>query len=178
MTWPRAIELETERFSLEPLAVHHAVEMTTVLAPLSLYEYTGGEPPTVDSLRERYGRQSAGHSPADDAGWLNWIVRTTDTRGAIGYVQATLTHEEDELVADLAWLITPDAQRTGAASEAAAAMVTWLNTQEVRRLRAFIRPNHRASSRVAENLGLRPTEAMHDGERVWEASRGGAPANN
>ncbi|WP_062208906.1 GNAT family N-acetyltransferase [Demequina oxidasica] len=178
MTWPQASALSTERFELEPLAVHHAEEMAVVLAPLSLYDYTGGEPPTVNTLRERYERQCAGHSPTNDAGWLNWIVRAAGSRDAIGYVQATLTRADGEVTADLAWLVAPHAQRAGAATEAAAAMVTWLRAQNVRRLRAAIRPDHRSSARVAANLGLRPTGLIRDGECVWEASDHVIPARN
>lgn len=142
--------------------------MVAVLAPPALYAVTGGEPPTITGLRERYARQAVGHSPDGDAGWLNWIIRRTATGAAIGYVQATVTVTEDEPVADLAWLITPAEQGRGAAVESALAVLGWLPGHGVRVVRALIRPGHSASERVAERLGLTPTPVIVDGERVWE----------
>ncbi|MGL5910744.1 MAG: hypothetical protein ACRCZP_12125, partial [Phycicoccus sp.] len=53
--------------SLEPLHIDHAVEMVDVLADPALSEAIGGEPPTVDALRERYARQLRGpEDPADE----------------------------------------------------------------------------------------------------------------
>ena len=44
MLWPQADALESDRLSLEPLAVRHAGEMVTALAPRGLYLFTGGTP--------------------------------------------------------------------------------------------------------------------------------------
>ena len=46
--------IDTERIRLCPLEVSDAGEMASVLADASLYEFTGGEPPTVAELEERY----------------------------------------------------------------------------------------------------------------------------
>jgi len=175
MTWPTAPTLHTARFVLEPLAVQHAEQMVDVLAAQDLYLFTGGEPPTLDGLRAQYSRQSAGHSPANDAGWLNWIVRASDPGTAIGYIQATLTLEDGALIASMAWLITPAAQGVGAAAEAALAATTWLQTQHVADFRALIHPDHVASEHVARHLGLQPTPRTVDGETVWQTV-GGTPA--
>jgi hypothetical protein len=64
--------------------------MVAVLGDPALYEFTGGEPPTLDELRERYERQAVGRSPDRSEEWLNWIVRITDDGHAIGFVQATI----------------------------------------------------------------------------------------
>jgi hypothetical protein len=42
--------IRTERLVLCPLRVSDADEMATVLADDSLYEFTGGEPPSVSQL--------------------------------------------------------------------------------------------------------------------------------
>ena len=160
--------LGTTRLALEPLAPGHASEMVTVLAPPELYAVTGGEPPTAQELRARYERQSRGRSPTGDAGWLNWVLRTRADARAVGTVQATVTRRDPGLVADLAWLVTPSAQRRGLAVEATGAVLEWLHGQEVRVVRAMIAPGHEASARVARQLGLSPTPAVVDGEVVWE----------
>ncbi len=167
--WPAAELLDTTRFLLEPLFEDHADEMVDVLAFRDLYHFTGGEPPTPEVLRVRYARQSTGSSPDGKAGWLNWIIRTKTSGQPIGFVQATLTGGGDQLVADLAWLITPPAQGSGAAVESSAAVLAWLKGRRVRSVQALIRPDHSASAGVAQRLGLSPTSVRIDGEVLWEA---------
>lgn len=167
MTWPRANRLGTHRLVLEPLQPEHADEMVTALAAPELYAFTGGEAPTPAALRAQYERQSVGHSPTNDAGWLNWIIRVRATRSVAGYVQATLTREEGALTAQVAWLVTPASQHAGVASEAATAMLTQLSAEQVHTVRALIHPDHEASNRVAARLGLVRTTAAVDDETIW-----------
>ena len=152
-----------------PLGVEHASEMLTALAPPDLYRFTGGEPPTLEELEERYRRQVGGQSEDGSAGWLNWIIRPAEGRQAIGFVQATLARDGAELVADLAWLVTASEQGRGLAGEAASAVVAWLTSMGVERLQAYVHPGHTASARVAQRLGLAPTSTLVDGEILWEA---------
>ena len=49
--------------TLEPLRVDHASEMVEVLGDPALYEFTGGESPTLDELTARYAHQIGGASP-------------------------------------------------------------------------------------------------------------------
>ena len=49
---------------LRPLRVDDAAEMAEVLADPSLYEFTGGEPPSVADLERRYAVQTRGRSAA------------------------------------------------------------------------------------------------------------------
>lgn len=168
MDWPIAKPLATSRLLLEPLAADHAREMVGILAPPELYEHTGDAPPSAQELSRRYTVQSVGHSPAGDAGWLNWIIRVVDTTNAVGYVQATVTLADEGIVADVAWLITPSAQGRGIASEAARAMLDWLRGQEVDVVRALIHPENHPSERVARRLGLSRSGSFEDGEAVWQ----------
>ncbi|MEM9042265.1 MAG: GNAT family N-acetyltransferase [Actinomycetota bacterium] len=153
----------TSRLLLEPLRVEHAEEMVAVLADDSLYEFTGGSAPTIEQLTARYRRQVAG-SDRDDESWLNWIVRRIDTSQAAGFVQATVVGD----AADVAWLVATTQQRQGVAREAAGMMLTWLASHGVSRCRAHIAPDHVASARVAEVLGLTRSGDTDDaGEEVW-----------
>jgi RimJ/RimL family protein N-acetyltransferase len=170
MSWPRAVALRTDRLSLEPLVVEHASEMVAALAPRDLYRFTGGEPPTLEELEERYRRQSRGQSEDGRAGWSNWIIRSARGGPAVGFVQATLIREDAGLVADLAWLITTSEQGRGLAGEAASAVVTWLTSMGVGCLQASVHPDHTASARTARRLGLVPTTTLVDGEILWEAA--------
>lgn len=168
-SWPRAVPLLSARLALEPLAVGHASEMATALSPPELYRFTGGEPPTREALSARYDRQAQGQSEDGSAGWSNWIIRPADGGPAIGFVQATLRREDAGLTADVAWLVTPSEQGRGIAVEASSAVVAWLQSIGVGRIRAFIHPDHTASERVARRIRLAPTTALVDGEVLWEA---------
>lgn len=167
MRWPAATRCTTDRLDLEPVTIAHADEMASVLASPELYAFTGGEPPSAERLRTRYAAQARGESPDGSAGWLTWIVRDRGTGRAVGFAQATLTTVDEATVADLAWVVTPDAQGRGIASEAAAALVAWLRRRDVRAFVAWIHPDHAASAAVAARLGLAPTADVLDGEVRW-----------
>lgn len=164
----------SERVHLEPLAVGHAEQMVDVLADSSLYEFTGGHPPTLEQLQRRYRAQVAGHSPNNSQWWLNWIVVLVASRRPMGYVQATVEYCRDVLTADSAWVISPRYQGRGFASEAVTAMMWWLERAGVTEFFADIHPNHAASEAIAHRQGLRPTDMIIDGEVRWQSSRPGS----
>jgi RimJ/RimL family protein N-acetyltransferase len=166
--WPQAQELTTERLTLEPLRVDHAIEMAPLLDDPALHAYIGGLPATADELRARYERQTAGRSPDGAARWCNWVIRRRDTGAAAGTVQATIAAGDDgAAVAEVAWVVASKHQRLGYAREAAAAMVAWLRDHGVDTIVAHVHPDHEASKAVARALGLRPTATITDGEVRW-----------
>ena len=165
--WPAADVIETARLSLEPLRADHAAEMAPLLDDETLHRYIGGRPATRDELYARYRRQSAGRSQDGQEGWLNWVVRHRASGAAVGFVQATLRRDGEHVIAELAWVIASRYQRQGCAGEAAIGMATWLGRQGVHRLVAHVHPEHQASMRVAERLGLASTNVIVDGEVRW-----------
>lgn len=165
--WPRIQSLTTTRLDLEPLRIEHADAMVSVLGDPSLYRHIGGSPPSAAELRSRYQRQAAGVSPDGNAGWLNWVIRIQQPDRLAGYIQATLTECADGINADLAWVVGAQHQGAGLATEAATAVVGWLRNAGVDALTAHIHPDNRASAKVAERLGLRPTSTRDDGEVRW-----------
>jgi len=174
--WPVAAPAESARLCLEPLTVDHAPEAVTVFADPRLHTWTGGQPASLDELRARYRRQSAGQSPDGRHGWLNWMLRRTSDHRLVGTVQATLTRTTPETVevqryeAELAWVIGPDHQGVGYGREAARAMLQWLRAHGVDEVTAHIRPGHQASIGIARALGLRPTSTLVDGEVRWTST--------
>jgi RimJ/RimL family protein N-acetyltransferase len=166
--WPAAEPIETARLTLEPLRVDHAGEMREVLGDSALYDYTGGKPPSFEELRTRYAMQAVGRSPDGRHGWLNWIARDRDTGAAVGTVQATLTRSGGQLEAEIAWIIGVAYQRRGFATEAAGAMVEWLEAQGAKTIMAHIHPGHTASMGVARRLGMTATDVIEGGETRWE----------
>lgn len=169
MDWPAPEPITTARLLLEPLTVGHAPWMVEVLAEPSLYEYTGGEAPSLKLLEHRYAAQAVGHSDDGSQWWLNWVVITRDLGRPVGYVQATVENDGARLVADIAWVVSPTWQGNGIASEATRAMADWLRSNGVHSLTAHIHPDHQASMKVAQNQGLRATSSKKDGETRWES---------
>ena len=168
-----AVLLRTDRLRLTPLEPGDAAEMVPVLADPALYAFTGGEPPTLEQLDDRYRRQVAGPpvagSPVAEERWHNWIVRLAGPGTAVGFVQATVVGNR----ASVAWLVGTRWHGRGIAREAARAMCAWLRAAGVRRITAHIHPDHDASARVAAACGLEPTgEVDEDGERVWASPAG------
>jgi RimJ/RimL family protein N-acetyltransferase len=157
----------TNRLRLTPLVVGDAVEMIDVLAhPAAIYDFTGGEPATLEELHDRY-RSLVGGSGRDSERWLNWIVRRRGDGAAIGTVQATVMNPDDHPVGFVAWTIGVAWQRQGYATEATIALVEWLVAHDVSSIVAHIHPDHTASANVATRAGLLPTSEMVDGEVVW-----------
>ena len=153
----------TERLKLRPLRLDDADDMVVVLADETLYAVTGGRPPDLNALRERYDRQAVGHSMDGTETWHNWILRRRDDGAAIGFVQATLV----DGTAELAWLVGVASQGRGYATEAVRAVVDQLTADGARTIKAHIAPGHRPSEIVAERVGLAVTDQIDDGERVW-----------
>ena len=156
--------METERLVLRPLRVSDADEMVLVLADPSLYEFTGGEPPTLDTLQQRYRNQATGSGKSGDL-WCIWIIRTKTDERAAGFVQATVTGRS----ANLAWVVGVRDQGNGFATESAAAACEWLAINNaVCHIEAHIHPEHVASLAVAARIGLiRTSELDSDGEEIW-----------
>jgi RimJ/RimL family protein N-acetyltransferase len=165
--WPDAEQIDTPRLTLEPLRIEHAGEMCPVLDDRSLHQYIGGKPLNLGQLRARYVVQVTGHSPDGAQGWLNWIMRHSTEQAVVGTVQATLSHQQGSMSAEIAWIVASPYQRRGYATEAARAIVGWLRQQGVDVFTAHIHPEHEASVRVARRLGLTATDAMVDGETRW-----------
>ena len=140
--------------------------MVGVLADPRLYAFTGGTPPDLATLRDRYERQSRGWSSDGTEQWRNWIVRSRATGEAIGFVQATARGAGT--IAEIAWLIGAAWQGHGFATEAVTALIGWLETAGVREIVAHIHPDHAASAAVAARAGLTPTGDLDtDGEQIW-----------
>jgi RimJ/RimL family protein N-acetyltransferase len=167
--WPRARPIESSHLRLEPLRVEHADVLAVLLDDPALHTFTGGLPASAADLRDRFRRQVVGHSPDGREGWLNWVVRVAESDEPVGTVQATLTLDDEEAVAELAWVTAGPHQRQGYATEAAAALVGWLTEQGVTGLVAHVHPEHLASASVARTLGLHPTDRRVDGEVRWES---------
>lgn len=148
--------------------ISDADEMADVLSARELYEFTGGNPPSVDDLARRYAVQTCGRSADGSQEWLNFIVTQGVDGRAVGYVQATIpTHGG---ASEIAWVIGQEWQGRGYATAAARLLLDELDARGVREVIAHIHPEHEASQRVALRLGLVATDTVVDGEMRWVGS--------
>lgn len=141
--------------------------MVDVLSDPTLYQFIGGGPPTRAELVDRYRAQVAGRSGDGREEWRNWIVRERSGGAATGFVQATITGDDENRIADVAWVIGVGWQGRGYATEAAGGLIAWLEAAGGREIVAHVHPDHAASAAVAERIGLEPTDTFVEGERRW-----------
>lgn len=150
---------------LRPLQVSDAAEMARTLQDPSLYEFTGGEPPTEESLTGQYTVQTRGNSAEGGERWLNRLVVLDSTGEAIGYVQATIPLADDPT--EISWVIGAPWQRQGHASAAASLLLAELARFGVTDVVAHIHPDHEASAAAARRIGMTPTDQVVAGETRW-----------
>ena len=160
------LPLTTSRLKLIPLEEKHADELFIILQDQSLYTFTGGRPPrSLARLRARYRLWESRRSPDGSEVWLNWglRLRTEHEASLIGRLQVGIAGTSSEI----AWVLGTAWQKNGYATEAAQAVVSMLVDSGVTEVRAKIHPDHRASIRLAERLGLSRTSESVEGEVVW-----------
>ena len=168
-TTPR---IQTDRLELVPLSPNDVKEMVGVLADPDLYTFIGGGPPALGALTVQYDTWMAGSPKAGDT-WHNWVIRLRDGGAAVGHLQATVTEANSTApaTANIAWVVGTAWQGRGYATEAAAALVDWLETCGLEVITAHVNPDNVASARVAERAGLTATDELVDGEIVWRRER-------
>jgi len=156
--------IQTDRLDLIPLRREHAKAMFPLLCDISLYEFTGGEPPaSQNTLAALYGRRETRRSPDGKEQWLNWMIRERQSGVAAGYVQVTIAASGT----NVAWVVGTRWQGRGFATEAARAVVAFLVARGVSGIRACVHQRHLASQRVAAKAGFARTLCLNDGEEVW-----------
>lgn len=162
--------LHTARLALTPLRAEDADAMFDLYADARMYAFTGDPTPTIEDLRARYERLAVGRSADGRQQWWNWIVRRLEDGAPVGAMQATI--DDDGRHALVAWDVGVAWQGRGFASEAADAVVQWLDHRGVVTIEAYVHPDHVASARVAAKVGLDVTDEIVDGERVWRRATG------
>jgi RimJ/RimL family protein N-acetyltransferase len=115
-----------ERIRLEPLTAAHAAELYTALRDPDIYTFIPDQPPaSLAALTERYRRLESRCSPDGSQQWLNWVVRRSEDRQCVGYIQATIHRAS---TADFAFVLAPSVWGLGLAREAASAVLPVLSS--------------------------------------------------
>jgi RimJ/RimL family protein N-acetyltransferase len=121
--WLPLTPLASARLGLEPLRIEHAEEMARVLDNRQLFTFTGGQPATIAELRSRYAQQIVGHLPDRSQRWLKWVARRHADAQAVGFVQTTVSWQDQRAHVDVGWVIGTAYQHRGYAHKAAQLML-------------------------------------------------------
>jgi RimJ/RimL family protein N-acetyltransferase len=148
---------------LDPLEESHAGLMFDGLGDPELYRYLDGGPPIDrESLLDRYRRLAQRRSPDGEEVWLNWIVFLAGVAAPIGFVQATISADEE---ADIAYLLLASARNKGYAAEAVTAMLEWIaSSHGVRRFVATVAPGNIHSITLLHRLEFECDGSNADGD--------------
>jgi RimJ/RimL family protein N-acetyltransferase len=168
---PTEERLLTPRLELAPVVADDAEELTEVFADERLYVFLGSHPITTEELRAQFDRLAAARlANQEGTAQRNWTVRRRADSRAVGMVQAAFS--DQGRAAEIAWAVGVAWQGQGIASEAALAVVGWLERRGVATITAHIHPDHHASAKVATRAGLRPTGAIRSqaGQRALPRS--------
>jgi protein-L-isoaspartate(D-aspartate) O-methyltransferase len=167
---PADERLLTPRLELVPVVADDAEELAEVFGDERLYGFLASHPTTTEELRAQFARLAAARlADAEGTAQRNWTVRRRGDGWAVGMLQAAFS--DQGRAAEIAWAVGVAWQGRGIASEAAGAVVGWLERRGVATITAHIHPDHHASAKVAIRAGLRPTSQYRDhegiGEQLW-----------
>jgi RimJ/RimL family protein N-acetyltransferase len=127
----------TARLELQPVVEGDAEALAEVFSDQRMYRFTGGQPGTRGCLRATFARIQAGRAnDRDGTAQRNWTVRRRADGQAVGMLQAVLSNGGRS--AKIAWAVGVPWQGQGIASEAAQAVVAWLEARGVRTVTAHI----------------------------------------
>ena len=168
----------TPRLELVPVVDDDAEELVEVFGDERLYRFLGSRPTTTEELRDQFARLAAARlTDEEGTAQRNWTVRRRSDGRAVGMLQAAFS--DQGRAAEVAWAIGVPWQGHGIATEAAQAVVGWLERRGVATITAHIHPDHHASAAVATRAGLRPTgvHRRHQGirEQLWRRQVEGPP---
>jgi ribosomal-protein-alanine N-acetyltransferase len=147
------LPLKTKRLILEPIVIDHASPMLEILKDAALYDFIPHDPPTLESLTERYAKWEKRISPDGNEIWLNWAARLKDTNQFVGHFQSGIQKNKESKVA---YTIGVSYQRKGLAFEGLNRVCEFLIQQlDVVKIRAWIDTRNEASLALVTKLGMK-----------------------
>ncbi len=147
------MKMYSQRLCLEPLKLDHAELLFDGLQSASIYDFIEDVPPqSVESLRDRYMVLERRQSPDGMEIWLNWAVWSLVEKCYVGYVQATITVDNNAIIG---YIFFPNFWGKGYAYEAVNCMINYLvETYQNLDFCAYVNVKNHRSIALLHNLGF------------------------
>ncbi len=156
--------LASDRLRLDLLRPDDLDDLTRLQSDPEVCRYLLYEPRTREQVTEVLARDGAATRLADKGDYVQPAIRDLDGR-FLGTMYFAL-HSLDDRTAEIGWILAPDAQGRGYATEAAGLMLDLaFGELGLHRVYAELDPRNRGSVRICERLGMR-----HEGhlvEHMW-----------
>lgn len=168
--------IETTRLRLRALKEDDAEALTRIFAHPAVVQYSGGESPSVEQVREGIRQHISGFYADRGFGLLAAELRDTgELVGRVGFLTTEIDGTGD---VELHYHLAPSSWGIGLATEAARAVLEWgFDEGWLTRVVAVIHPENRASRRVAEKCGLTFWKEMEiEGAGVFAVYHNRTPA--
>jgi len=151
-TTKKAPILQTKRLRLRPFRASDLKAMHVLYGDAENLRYWGTEAsPSLDSTR----KMMRWHISCAPRHYIIWAVEETKSKrlaGMINYFRRDLRERRVEV----GWLVLPEMQGKGYMTEAGRALLRYLiDTLNVHRVEALIRPENKPSAALAKRLGFR-----------------------
>jgi ribosomal-protein-alanine N-acetyltransferase len=145
----------SQRLEFMPITRLDAEDLYAGLREPVLYTFIPEDPPAdANALRKRYERLESCSSPDGTQAWLNWAIRSSEDRGCLGYIQATVSKSEKRAL--ISYVVFAPFWGKGYAQEAVAAILTRLFPKfNLEYVDALIDTRNERSIAVVEALGFK-----------------------
>lgn len=154
--------IETERLILEPIIEAHAPLLWSLLQDEKLYRFIPQDPPTLESLQQRYKKWSARTSPDKKEIWLNWAVCAREQDHYIGHFQAGFSEKKGF---SIAYTIGSRFQGQGYATEGMASVINFLRVKmNATHIKSWVDTRNEPSIRLMNRLGIEQIQVIKNAD--------------
>jgi RimJ/RimL family protein N-acetyltransferase len=156
--------INTAQVTLRAMRPGDFERFAEIWADAAVVRYIGGVPRSRDVSWNAFLR-NAGHWQV--TGFGQWAIEAHDTRGMVGqtgfFYGARGLGADFDAVPEAGWVLAPEAQGRGLATEAVTAAHDWFDRVVTGPLACMIHPDHAVSLRLAERLGYVPLRVADAG---------------
>src|SRR4051794_14314198 len=156
--------VRTERLAIRPLTLDDVDSLHAYRSIPDVCRYVPFEPMSVDEISERIGRQWARRELTDEGQAFILGVEVVETGSIVGDVMLAWSSRE-HATAEVGWVIHPDHEGRGYATEAAQALLGLaFDGIGVHRVMARLDERNDRSARLCRRLGMREEARLVENE--------------
>jgi RimJ/RimL family protein N-acetyltransferase len=166
--WP----VETSRLTLRPFVAADFDAIYAMRSDAEVVRYLYGETLSPDETRDLLTTKMAGAAWAREGDWLTAAVVERTSAATVGDISMRWVSERDR-TGEIGFILVPEHQGKGFATEAAGALLDWAFTSAgLHRVIGRAEARNTASVRVLEKLGMRLEASFVENEWVkgeWQS---------